>query len=122
MGVYRKKRQMELWFWDQPLVENEVDLIDSLTLSFTQEENTKKFITEMLLKYLNINGNNWSKWSDYSRHGNRLSIITFKTRYVPPLMEVTQTLDSSGSFNLSNFPGHDPNEDTKITNLNLQRE
>lgn len=76
---------MELWFWDQPLVECKVALIDSFTLNLAQEENTIKFISEMLLKYLNIIGDNWPKWTDYSRHGNRWSIITFKMRYVPSL-------------------------------------
>lgn len=97
---------MELWFWDQPRVECEVALTDSLTLNLAQEENTIKFIIEMLLKYLNIIGDNWPKWTDYGRHGNRWSIITFKIRYFPSLCGIHPIISLLRSFSVEDhkFP------------------
>lgn len=97
---------MELWFWDEPLVECEVALIDSLTLNLAQEENTIKSIIEILLKYLNIIGDHWPKWTDNSRHGHRWSIITFKIRYVPSLCGIHPIISLLRSFNVEDhkFP------------------
>jgi hypothetical protein len=64
-------------------MESEVVPVDSCPLIFTQEENTIKFITGTFFKYLKVIAYNSSKCSDVSRQGSRLSILMFKTQYVP---------------------------------------